>query len=71
LWVHTRKRYDGQVFAVSMALYAVARFLVEFFRRDDRGGLVGLSTSQLLGIAMLAVALAVHIVRGRRPVVAA
>ena len=30
-----RKRYDGQVFAASLALYAVARFLVEILRRDD------------------------------------
>ncbi len=66
LFVHTRKRYDGQVFATSLALYAVARFLVEFFRRDDRGGLLGLSTSQLLGMAMLGAALAIHLVLGRR-----
>lgn len=70
LWLHSRKRYDGQVFAASLALYAVARFVVEFFRRDDRGGLVGLSTSQLLGIAMLGVALAIHLVRGRPSVAA-
>jgi len=64
--VHTRKRYDGQVFAVSLALYAIARFLVEYLRRDDRGGMIGLSTSQVLGIAMVAVAIIVHAVRGRR-----
>jgi phosphatidylglycerol:prolipoprotein diacylglycerol transferase len=67
LWVHGRKRYDGQVFAAFLALYAVARFLLEFLRRDDRGGLVGLSTSQLLGVAMLAGAAAIHAIRGRRP----
>ena len=38
LWVHGRKRYDGQVFAAFLALYAVARFLLEVLRRDDRGG---------------------------------
>jgi phosphatidylglycerol:prolipoprotein diacylglycerol transferase len=65
LWVHPRKRYDGQVFAAFLVLYAVARFLVEFLRRDDRGGLLGLSTSQLLGVVMLAAAAAVHVVRGR------
>jgi phosphatidylglycerol:prolipoprotein diacylglycerol transferase len=64
LWVHGRKRYDGQVFAVFLALYAIARFLLEFLRRDDRGGLFGLSTSQLLGVAMLALAAAIHAVRG-------
>jgi phosphatidylglycerol:prolipoprotein diacylglycerol transferase len=66
LWVHGRKRYDGQVFAVFLALYAVARFLLEMLRRDDRGGLLGLSTSQWLGLVMLGVAAAIHLKRGPR-----
>jgi phosphatidylglycerol:prolipoprotein diacylglycerol transferase len=66
LWVHGRKRYDGQVFAAFLALYAVARFLLEMLRRDDRGGLLGLSTSQWLGLVMLGVAAAIHLKRGPR-----
>jgi phosphatidylglycerol:prolipoprotein diacylglycerol transferase len=65
LWVHGRKRYDGQVFAAFLALYAIARFLLEFLRRDDRGGLLGLSTSQILGVVMLTLAAVIHAVRGR------
>ncbi len=65
VYVHPRKRFDGQVFAAFLALYAVARFLVEFLRRDDRGGLLGLSTSQLIGVAMLAAAFAIVRVRSR------
>jgi len=64
LVVHGRKRYDGQVFAVFLALYAVARALLEILRRDDRGGAIGLSTSQLLGLGMLAAAAAIHVTRG-------
>jgi phosphatidylglycerol:prolipoprotein diacylglycerol transferase len=64
LWVHPRKRYDGQVFAAFLALYAVARFVLEFLRRDDRGGAMGLSTSQLVGIGLLAAAGLVHWARG-------
>ena len=71
LWVHGRKRYDGQVFAAFLALYAIARFLLETLRRDDRGGLLGLSTSQLLGFLMLGLAAAIHWTRGRRPLVRA
>jgi phosphatidylglycerol:prolipoprotein diacylglycerol transferase len=63
--VHPRKRYDGQVFAASIALYAVARFLLEFLRRDDRGGALGLSTSQILGVLLLAGAWLVHRTRGK------
>jgi len=59
-WVHPRKRYDGQVFAAFLALYAAARFLLEYLRRDDRGGMLGLSTSQLLGVAMIAAAAILH-----------
>ena len=66
LYVLPRKRYDGQVFVSFIALYAVARFLLEILRRDDRGGFVGLSTSQGLGVALLAFAAVVHVVRGRR-----
>jgi phosphatidylglycerol:prolipoprotein diacylglycerol transferase len=55
-----RKRYDGQVFAASLVLYAVARFAVETLRRDDRGGLLGLSTSQLIGLALIAAAVFIH-----------
>lgn len=67
LVVHPRKRYDGQVFAVFIALYAAVRFLIETVRNDDRGGFLGLSTSQLLGLGLLALALLIHFVRGRRP----
>lgn len=74
LWVHPRKRYDGQVFVAFVALYAIARFLLEILRRDDRGGLLGLSTSQLIGVVLVAGAFALHRVLGRpkvaRPVAA-
>lgn len=63
LWLHPRKRYDGQVFVAFMALYALARFVLEFFRSDDRGGLVGLSTSQLIGVGLAALAGWLHLAR--------
>ncbi|APR79439.1 Prolipoprotein diacylglyceryl transferase [Minicystis rosea] len=66
LWLHGRKRYDGQVFVAFLGLYAIGRFVLEIFRDDDRGGLVGLSTSQLIGVGLVALAFALH-VRLRRP----
>lgn len=65
LWVHGRKRYDGQVFVAFLALYALGRFALEFLRADDRGGLVGLSTSQLIGLALVGVAVVIHQRRSR------
>lgn len=68
-YVHPRKRYDGQVFVVFLVAYAVVRALLEILRRDDRGGLFGLSTSQLIGFALIAVAIALHRRLGRGRVV--
>jgi phosphatidylglycerol---prolipoprotein diacylglyceryl transferase len=63
--IHPRKRYDGQVFAAFLVLYAVARFLLETLRSDDRGGGLGLSTSQWIGIALVAAGGAIHVWRTR------
>lgn len=60
LWLGPRKRYDGQVFLAFVVLYAAVRFLLEFWRNDDRGGLFGLSTSQLFGLAFIPIAWFVH-----------
>lgn len=54
LWLHPRKRFDGQVFVVSMALYAIARFFLEYLRADDRGALLMFSTSQWIGLLIVA-----------------
>jgi phosphatidylglycerol---prolipoprotein diacylglyceryl transferase len=63
--VQPRKRYDGQVFAAFLVLYAIARFLLEILRRDDRGGVLGLSTSQLIGIALVVAAGVIQYTRSR------
>lgn len=66
-YVLPRKRYDGQVFVAFMVLYPVARFLVEILRRDARGGALGLSTSQLIGLGLLAAAALIHKARAPAP----
>lgn len=60
LFLHGRKRYDGQVFLAFVAGYAFLRFVIEFMRADDRGGLFGVSTSQLIGLVLVGVAVVVH-----------
>jgi phosphatidylglycerol:prolipoprotein diacylglycerol transferase len=54
LYVHPRKRYDGQVFLAFVVLYAAARFTLEVLRQDERGEALGLSTSQLIGLLLAA-----------------
>jgi phosphatidylglycerol:prolipoprotein diacylglycerol transferase len=64
-----RKRFDGQVTLAYVLLYAVARFVIEFYRGDAvRGTVLGgwLSTSQFIAILMaVAVALAFPFVARR------
>ncbi|MEO8798610.1 MAG: prolipoprotein diacylglyceryl transferase [Polyangiaceae bacterium] len=64
--VHPRKKYDGEVFVAFVILYATARCLLEILRRDDRGGVAMLSTSQLLGIIFIVGALVLHRLRAPR-----
>jgi phosphatidylglycerol---prolipoprotein diacylglyceryl transferase len=62
LRVAERKRFHGQVTISYVVLYAIARFVVEFFRGDaSRGSVLGgvLSTSQFIALLLLAVAVAI------------
>ena len=69
LRLHPRKRYDGQVFLAFVTGYATLRFLLEFLRNDDRGGILGLSTSQIIGVGLVGAALLFQSRIGRmRPV---
>ncbi|MFQ5927950.1 MAG: prolipoprotein diacylglyceryl transferase [Terriglobia bacterium] len=60
LWLWRRRRFDGQIFAAFLFLYGSARFLLEFFRGDPRGGTVlggSLTTPQALSLVMVVAAL--------------
>ena len=66
LWLTRRRHRDGDIIVAYTALYAVVRFILEFFRGDaDRGfvfhGL--LSTSQSIGIVMFILAAVVFLAR--------
>jgi phosphatidylglycerol---prolipoprotein diacylglyceryl transferase len=54
-YLEPRRRFGGEVFLSTCALYAFARFVIEFFRADQRGELLGLSTSQLIALGVVAV----------------
>ncbi|MFI5306267.1 MAG: prolipoprotein diacylglyceryl transferase [Polyangiales bacterium] len=54
LHAQPRKRFDGQVMLWFLALYAVLRFGLEYLRDDDRGSVLGLSTSQWIGLVVVA-----------------
>ena len=55
LW--RRRRFPGQIFASYLMLYATARFFIEFFRDDPRGGFLfggALSVPQALSLLLFA-----------------
>jgi len=57
LAIRKRRLAAGAVMAGFIGLYGATRFLIEFFRADDRGLYLGpLSISQLISLAMIAAA---------------
>ncbi len=64
-YLRPRKRAEGEVFAGLLVLYGLLRFGLEFLRADDRGGFAGLSTSQWIGVPLVALGVWLF-VRGRR-----
>jgi len=55
IWLRKRKTFDGQLIWTYGILYSIGRFIIEYFRGDDRGYVVEsmLSTSQFIGIFTL------------------
>jgi phosphatidylglycerol:prolipoprotein diacylglycerol transferase len=62
--------YAGRTFWLYMLLYAISRFIIEFYRGDDRGTVGMFSTSQFISIllAPLAIAMLVYLSRRETPV---
>ncbi len=69
LWRFGRRRFTGQIFLTYVILYAVLRGGLEFFRGDLARGLYfgdSVSLSQILAIAVVAVAVPFYFVLRRR-----
>lgn len=59
LWLRRRRAFAGQVVLVYILLYAVARFIIEFYRDDWRGWVGPLSTSQFIAVCLAGASLLV------------
>jgi phosphatidylglycerol:prolipoprotein diacylglycerol transferase len=61
--------FPGRTFWLYMLLYAISRFIIEFFRGDERGAVGMFSTSQFISVllAPLAVAMLVYLSRRTTP----
>ena len=64
-YLRPRRKFKGQIFLAFVILYAVTRFIIEFFRDDPRGGLWFFSTSQWIGLIALIPAIYFYI-RGQK-----
>jgi len=68
------KPFAGRTIWFYILLYAVSRFVIEFFRGDPRGATFGWSTSQVISMVLAPLAIAMLVVLSRRratPAVAA
>lgn len=61
-----RSRYKGNTGALYLVLYGVGRFLIEFFRNDERGAVGNLSTSQFISIFIVALGIVLFNVNKKR-----
>lgn len=72
VYLHRRKKFDGQVLIAYGIIYSIVRFTIEFFRDDPRGNLLGIndllgiSTSQIISLLVAAASVAFMIWRLRR-----
>jgi phosphatidylglycerol---prolipoprotein diacylglyceryl transferase len=72
LLLGTEKRgraYSGRTFWLYMLLYGISRFIIEFYRGDERGTVGMFSTSQFISILLvpLAVGMLVYLSRRESP----
>ena len=72
VYLHRKKKFDGQILVAYGIIYAIFRFLIEFVRDDPRGDLfglttmTGLSTSQLISLVVAVGAIVFMILRLRK-----
>jgi phosphatidylglycerol:prolipoprotein diacylglycerol transferase len=55
------RTFAGRTFWLYVLLYGISRFIIEFYRGDDRGVILGVSTSQFVSLIAVPVALAMLI----------
>jgi phosphatidylglycerol---prolipoprotein diacylglyceryl transferase len=60
------RNFAGRTFWLYMALYGVSRFIIEFFRGDERGTVFMFSTSQFISIVLVPLAIVMLVVLSRQ-----
>ena len=60
------RRYPGRTFWLYMLLYAISRFIIEFYRGDPRGTVWVFSTSQFISVLLAPLAIGMLVYLSRR-----
>ena len=55
---HRGRPFAGRTFWLYMLLYAISRYIIEFYRGDPRGMVLGMSTSQFISLILVPLSLA-------------
>ena len=68
MWRLRKRHFTGQIILEYLMIYSVLRFIIEFYRDDDRGFVLHdlLSTSQFIGILTAIASLALFVYLRRR-----
>ncbi len=72
IYLHRKKKFDGQVLVAYAIIYGIVRFTIEFLRDDPRGNIFGLtsltgfSTSQIISLLVAVSAVIFMFVKLRR-----
>lgn len=72
IYLHGKKKFDGQILIIYGIVYSIVRFSIEFLRNDPRGSLLGinelsgLSTSQLISLGIAAACIVFFFVRKKQ-----
>jgi len=60
------RAYPGRTFWLYMLLYGISRFIIEFYRGDERGSVGMFSTSQFISLLLVPLALGMLVYLSRR-----
>lgn len=62
---YRRRKYNGEILAIYCMIYPLGRFLIEFFRGDERLGWHGIAYAQIISLGLLAVGVTLGIILSR------
>ncbi len=66
-WFHRKRTFDGEIFWLTVLMYAAGRFAIERIRGDERGVLLGLAPSETISLGLLVTSLIMLWLLARRP----